>query len=170
MEVLVAIMIMGLIVGLGYSIYFFTHDTFGAGSDRSHMQKSIRIVDAVLRRELRNVVELSLANGNALSIEKDGDVYSLRKNDSRVGEIGSGESDIFIQVIPEGDKYILEYEIISKIRSTRSSEQTYVFGNSILLNNIHHSDDFDNTLETGIWLGQNPVYYKHPVYGLDEGE
>jgi len=63
-EVLLAIVIAALVFGVAFSLQVFGLRSFGIGTTQAELQQQARLVDEVLRSELRNAVYLSTNNNN----------------------------------------------------------------------------------------------------------
>ncbi len=96
LELLIALSLLGGIVGVIYSIQSFTMKTFAQGAQYAAMQLEARFISAYLSGEMRFAQELrilgdvpdDLADGIAVFVDRDGRV--VRKSASQTTVLSSG--------------------------------------------------------------------------------
>jgi len=154
-EILLAIIIAGLVFGVAFSLQVFGLRSFGIGTTQAELQQQARLVDEVLRSELRNAVYLSTNNNSAArELYFENGTINFGINGQRSLNVGVLE-EIEINQGNNGDDEILFFTI---------RVNGYEFNNKILLNNYNYVEE--NEIEIGglVMNGSNNVkiFYSLP--------
>jgi len=148
-EVLLVILIAGLVFGVALSLQVFGLRSFSIGTNQAELQQQARLVDEVLRSELRNAVYLSTNNNNT--------ARELYFENGTINFGLDGQRSLNVEVLEEiefnqgnnGDD-ILIFTI--KVNG-------YEFKNKVLLNNFDKEkiDDIDGKVMDG--NNETKIYY-----------
>jgi len=57
-ELLIALSILSIVLGLAYSLFFFSTKSFKMGSNQSNIQQNLRSVSSFIHKEVRHAVEI----------------------------------------------------------------------------------------------------------------
>lgn len=131
-ELLIAVALTGMIMSLGYALYFFGTGSFERGTAQAQAQHNARLADQYLKAELRNALRIEIARAGREG-EFDGYFHLAEGSLIISGERVTGNTllDLAVRIIKEGNRAILEYRITSS-----DHNEEFVFTNRILLNNI----------------------------------
>jgi|GEM_PF-2388056 len=131
-ELLIALALTGMILSLGYTLYFFGTGSFERGTAQAQAQHNARLADEYLKAELRNALKIEIAKAGREG-EFDGYFHLAEGSLIKSGERVTGNTliDLAVSIIKEGNRAILEYRITSS-----DHNEEFVFSNQILLNNI----------------------------------
>ncbi|MDW7651431.1 MAG: prepilin-type N-terminal cleavage/methylation domain-containing protein [Bacillota bacterium] len=135
-ELVVVIALLGIVLAIGYTFYFFGVRAFNVGEDQSNVQRDIRIASSVITKEIRNatVVELvytDAADGYHYIYFDSGNIKHRLDADVTTWTQGSIESLTFnIQQLPDGSN-VVEFSIAG-----REDQQLYDITSKVNLNNL----------------------------------
>ncbi len=145
-ELVVALSLLGIVLAVGYSYFFFGVNTFRIGETQSNLQRDIRLTSDFLTREVRNAVAISLYNSNSgLPHSADGNNYiyldgSVIKHIDANGNQSSKTGNVIDTLIfdinliePDNNnkQYLLTFTI-----SGSDNSQVYEIESEVYLNNI----------------------------------
>lgn len=155
LEILLAVLIALTIFGVAYSLQIFGLRSFFLGTQTADLQQKARLIDQIIRNELRNAQPLKFTtfdNAKALWLGSD-DLFYYDNNKS-VNVAGIDWVKIKTKVVSEGDnpRFMLEYEI-------KGGSQVE-YSNQILLNNIMDLADIE--IDEILVTVNQKLYYKLP--------
>lgn len=140
-EVLIALSLLGVVLLLGYSFFFFGSNTFAKGESRSNMQRDIRQTAAFFTSEVRYATEIELVN---TPTPTTGDGYNyISVENSRIkytdpaGNVTYKTNAVITELTPmftltlENDRNLLQFRLEGTIGS-----QTYELETKALLYNV----------------------------------
>lgn len=61
-ELLIVLALLGIVLAIGYNIYFFGQRTFTIGETQTNLQRDVRFASAFITREVRYATELEVRN------------------------------------------------------------------------------------------------------------
>lgn len=128
-ELLLVIIISGIIFALTFSLQGIGFRSFGMGTTQAEIQRSIRFVDELIRREIRNAIDIGTGSEdvtfeNRIEFDESQSLFRFGENASRTFET-VGIAEISFEAI---DQRTIRYVIIG-------TEHEFVFTNDIFLNN-----------------------------------
>ena len=140
-ELLIALSLLGIVLALGFSYFFFGANTFKVGETQSNLQRDIRLTSDFITREVRNAIDLALFDSNSgIPTGGDGNNY-IYLNESIIMHIDTGgnvtsRTDNFIESLSfdikeVNDRYLLEFVIHGS-----DDDQEYRLESEVYLNNI----------------------------------
>lgn len=130
-EVVIAGAILGIVISLGFMVYFFITRSFDTGVVQTQIQQQARIIDEYLKKELRNTERIVLA-GEGQEEVFDGS-FKIKNNIFYKGDTSVTEgviTDIRVSISTEFELPLLIYEVTGF-----EEGQEYLFANQVLLNN-----------------------------------
>lgn len=150
-ELLIVLAIGGIILALAFSLQGFGIRSFRMGTTRAEIQQNARLVDEVIKREIRNAfvigtTEFVTVDGNNIELERrmyfeNGRLFYGPKGSLNTFEINGVETITF----ESGGDRIIRFVI-------ESAGDGFVFSNEIYLNNT--------STPTGLPSGE--IYYNSP--------
>lgn len=160
-ELIVSLSILLIVLTLGYTVFFFTSSNYGRITEKSYLQQNARIIDEVMRNNLRNASSIVIDDEEP--VEYDGYFVISSSNFISSGTELASEvvNDIVItkteQVSSGGavTRYLLSYTIV-----TSSDDIEFILENSILLSNISSSANIQMEIESS--LKDYTLYFKSP--------
>ncbi len=154
-ELLIALALLGIVLSLGYFLFFGGTKSFDTGTARANVQQNVRLVNVVLKNELRNAILIS-------TIEPPGDYDGFFQLEGshlmHNGEQVTADnviSDIDIDIKEEHDN-----EAVLLLTITAVSEEGYTVNYQILLNNLKKGSE--NLQLDGVTSLKDGLYYKNP--------
>lgn len=135
-EMIIAISIMGFVLALAYLLFFFGNSSFDRGTAQAHVQQNVRLVDELLKRELRNADFLDISTGVEPEIftgayKVEGGCFN--QNDSPI--TAAVITDVEVWIRDESDRAVCAYKITGA-----DGGQEFNISNEVLLNNIALDD------------------------------
>ncbi|HAP32416.1 MAG TPA: hypothetical protein DCQ14_05110 [Firmicutes bacterium] len=156
-ELLIAVALTGMIMSLGYALYFFGTGSFERGTAQAQAQHNARLADEYLKAELRNALRIEI-DKTGREGEFDGYFHLAEGSLIKSGERVTGNTliNLAVKIVNEGNRAILEYEIKSS-----DHNEKFIFTNRILLNNIGAAafDASYNAFRSLDVLNQYVLYY-----------
>lgn len=142
-ELLITIVIAAIVFSLALSLQFFGVRSYSMGTSQAEVQQNARLIDEVIRRELRNAIYIGNDPSNGVrTINFSNDTLQYGKQN---------ETNVFFEL--EGITNITFNRKEERILGYTIKGNGYELKNEILLNNL--------TLEEGISIGF-PIYYRLP--------
>ena len=153
-EILITIIIASIVFGVAFSLQFFGLRTFSMGSSQAEVQQSARIVEEVLRKELRNAVYIGDTQIYFVGEEEKTAPNYLSFSGQTLSFGENGSSKLFIEGIQS-------ISISNKDQKTLSivitgTGNSFELSNEIFLNNTSISNDFNLDLDS------ETLYYSYP--------
>ncbi|QNO16115.1 prepilin-type N-terminal cleavage/methylation domain-containing protein [Alkalicella caledoniensis] len=142
-EVIISMVIMSIVMALAFSLYFFGLRSFSTSTSQADIQQEVRLVDEIIKKQLRNALELTIDSGSdyhELKLVNNKFYYNNNQSVSL-----KWVQNIIVNSNTNGN--ILIYEIITK-------ENRFNMKNQLLLNNF----TLDNPLS--IQLTNQVLYYE----------
>lgn len=125
-ELIVAMAIMSIVIMLASSLNIFGWRSFGTSTSQANIQQEVRLVDQIIKAQLRNVTVLTTNSESLLEpkeLSLSGDRFHYGENRQLTAEWIEN-----IKIYTKENGKILAYEIIAK-------DSRYNVKNEILLNN-----------------------------------
>ncbi|MCR3921442.1 MAG: hypothetical protein NUK65_02860 [Firmicutes bacterium] len=149
-ELVIALALLGMVLGLGYMFYAFGTTTFAAGETQSNVQQSVRIAANMISNEVRyaETAEIldSLAedtfpdddytyiygDGHALLLHQQGEVTPIRFFGGM-----ADDGDVIITFKPSStNSKLLDFKIVGTNKKGTPQEKEYIIDYEVLLPNI----------------------------------
>jgi len=61
-ELIIVLALLGIVLGVGYNLFFYGENTFRTGSSKYQLQSDVRLVSDFISEEIRNAVELDIVS------------------------------------------------------------------------------------------------------------
>lgn len=154
-ELMIALALLGIVLAMGYSFFFFGANSFRIGEAQSNIQRDIRLTSDFITRETRNAVNVALFT----SLPNEAGDYELIYLDgnkimhkSASGDRSRTEAIIDslsfnleeVQVDQNKVRYLLTFSI-----SGSDDSQNYSINSEVFLNNIGKIDIDTETEDDG---------------------
>jgi len=139
-ELLLVIAIGGLILGMALSLQNFGLRSFIVGTSQAEIQQNARLIDEIIRREIRNADKIDLTdNGGALNKKME---FDSNNNRFLFGESGSNYVEIEgienVTFVADENDRIIRF-LIEGVRDN------FVFSNEVYLNNTYINQEINSS-------------------------
>jgi len=147
-EVMLALSILGIVLAVGYSFFFFGSNSFRIGGAQSNLQRDMRLVSDYITREVRYAVDIEITNDTAVLNEGDYHYIYLDSSSSTIKYIDPA-GNVTLRTDPVIDNVTFSFATVSvsdtkenyllvfSIEGSSSvNNNIYVLESDVMLNNI----------------------------------
>lgn len=149
-ELMLALSILGIILAMGYSFFFFGSNSFRLGGDQSNLQRDMRLTSDFITREVRYAVDIEIVT-TAPPFGGDGYHYIYHdlsdsiikyvdpagsvniKTDPVIDKVIFQFNTVAIEVSDTKENYLLHFTIVG---SSETNANNYQIDSEVMLNNI----------------------------------
>ena len=132
-EVLVAVVLLGIVISLGYNLFFYGIRSFTGATTQSLLQRNARLASTIIVREVRNATDFPDVSVNGvLTYSVGGGDETIELDNRRLSYPGQIETDdVFDSLSFTLNGTILEFTI-----EASQGDQSYDLTTAIYLHNL----------------------------------